>query len=82
MCRVHTRFRSRGGIRTKTVVAGSVPRGVAVDVPTTAGRWLVWSQSSSAVDLPATRDQDLGPDVGSCSAGSNPNRRTHQAASS
>ena len=38
--------------------------------------WLVWSQSSSTVgDLPATRDQDLEPDVGSCSAGSNRKRR-------
>ena len=33
------------------------------------------SQSSSAVcDLPARRDQDLEPDVGSCSAGSNRKR--------
>jgi hypothetical protein len=43
----------------------------------------VWSQSSSTVgDLPATRGQDLEPDVGSCSAGSNGKRRAHPAARS
>jgi hypothetical protein len=40
-------------------------------------------QSSSAVgDLPAMRDQDLEPEVGSCAADSNRKRQVHPAAGS
>jgi hypothetical protein len=41
------------------------------------------SRSSSALaDVVATREQDLEPEVGSCSAGSNRERRPHLAGGS
>ena len=59
------------------------PKAVTADVATTAGRWLVWSQSSGAVgDLPTTRDEDLEREVGFGYAGPNRKRRAHPAAGS
>jgi hypothetical protein len=59
------------------------PKAVAVDVATTAGRWLVRSQSSGAIsDLPATRDEDLEPELGFCSVGSNRKRHARPIAGS
>ncbi len=56
------------------------PKAVALEVPNTAGRWLVWSENGSAVgDSTATREQDLESAVGSRSAGSN--RKTRARAS-
>jgi hypothetical protein len=59
--RAETRFHFRTDI-TSVVPWLVVSEMVAVDLAITAGRWLVWSQSSSAVgDLPTTRDEISSP---------------------